>query len=154
MATLIETNVTWSDVCSTNNNSAHYTLRRAGRESHASKMWPCADQAFCRPFLPWGCIWRAMTSHLDDAVFDRSHVTFVTSHASQIGISAMSSYRQTISQAAHTYCNTCWAEVQQESRVWVSSDHLSLAQHTPYLSDWKYVVGSLCNVTAKNSLNL
>lgn len=39
-------------MCSTNNNSAHYSPRRGGGgggENVASKMWPCADQAFCPP---------------------------------------------------------------------------------------------------------
>lgn len=48
------------------------------------------------PFLPSGCILRAVTSHSDSVAFHRSQVTFVTLHASQICISVVSTYQSSL----------------------------------------------------------
>lgn len=95
-----------------NNSSSHYLLRTVGEEKPV-QMWPCADQAFSPgypppPSLPSGCILRTMTSHSDSAAFNRSHVTFVTLHASQVCISAVSSPLTSKTPISHSrFSGTC-----------------------------------------------
>lgn len=122
---LTESNVSRSDVCSTNNNSAHYTPRTAWRENGASKMWPCADQAFCPSPPPrlymesndlslWKCGVRSITRDICDTA------CILDMHLHGVNLSVKPSHRQDIHITIHVQ------QLQQGSCMRPDSDSLTI----------------------------